>query len=177
MTYVCNRLRDRGRDEMDIVLWGDSCFREHKSPLIWVPLSQASTTLPPSAPSLNHSEPAVLHLSLHSLLSPPPSFAISFLGGSRGGHHFLSPACFPLRTCAQSVHFHLFPNKSKQLVTDWNTAFCCFPCCTDNGHAHRQTGRHCYAPMLPECVTQTINDAAPSKIPVAKAMSTIDPSV
>ena len=149
---------------MGVVLWGDSCFREHKSPLISASLPQASTTLPPSAPSLNHSEPSVLHLSLHSLLSPPHQvfflFWFFFLGG---GHHFLSPACFPHRTCAQSVHFHLFPNKSEQLVTDWNTAFCCFPCCTDNGHAHRQTGRHCYAPTLPECVTQTINDAAPPK--------------
>lgn len=61
----------------------------------------------------------------------------------------------PHRTCARSVRSHLLANKSKLLVTDWNTAFCCFPCCTDNGvtHSHTYARTHTqYVAVLHPCL-------------------------
>lgn len=116
----------------------------------WHPCSK---TMPPPLP---HSTFFVFHLSLHSLIPLPLSFySIFFWVGMWGSPHLLLPTCCPIVcVCVWSVRFHLFPNKSKQLVTDWNTAFCCFPCCTDNSHTYTHTVCHCYAPMLPDTANQ-----------------------
>ncbi len=133
---VCNR----ERDEMDIELQSNFCFREHKSPqclsIIAAGLYHTATfccfTL--SFQVLCFSlEPQLTHL-IPSILPQ------QFLGGKES--LFLVASMFPHCTCVRSVHFHFFLHKSKQLVTDWNTAFCFFPCCTDNSLTHTHTHTH-----------------------------------
>lgn len=81
MECVCVCNTERG--EMDITLSGNSCFRECKSSLISASSPLSSTTLPPSAPLLPHSESSVFHLSLH-LSHPPPLVLVVFGGACEG---------------------------------------------------------------------------------------------
>lgn len=89
--YMCVR---EDRDKMDTVLRGNSCSREPKSPFISASSPQTSTTLPPSALSLLHSE-SVFHVSLHSLT--PQEFVAGRMRGSRHVSH-VSLLCMCLST-------------------------------------------------------------------------------
>lgn len=104
-------------------------------------------------PSLRRPHPCVYQKSLRSLDSLPPSVHPQQSVGVHTRRRSFVASMLPHRTWARSVHSHLLFNKSKLLVTDWNTAFCCFPCCTDNGVTHTRTHAHTqYVAVLHPCL-------------------------